>query len=53
MCFDMLVDTTGSHMFLLPEIKKMTPFGRQELVLQVPKECWLLANCQKYPYSPG
>lgn len=29
-------------MLLLLEVKKMTAFGRHELVLQVPKECWPL-----------
>lgn len=28
MSFGKLIVTTGSHMFLLPEVREMTPFGR-------------------------
>lgn len=51
MDFDMLISATGSHMSLLPEVRKMTPLGRWELVSQFPEECWLLCNFQKSSYS--
>lgn len=35
--FDMLRGTMGSHMWLLPELREMAPFGREELASQVPE----------------
>lgn len=51
--FDMLVGATGTHISLLPEVREMSPFGRWEMVLQVPEEFWLLSNHQKSSCSPG
>lgn len=31
-------------MFLLPKARKITPFGEQKPVSQVPEECWPLSN---------
>ena len=47
MSFGKLVSTTGSHRFLLPEVRKMTLFGRWEPVAQVPEECWLFSEHKK------
>lgn len=44
MSFDMVIVTTGSHMFLLPEIRRMTSFDRGEAASQVPEDCWLLSD---------
>lgn len=33
-----------SHMFLLPERREMTPFGRWEMVVEVTEGCWLLSD---------
>jgi hypothetical protein len=52
MSFDVLIDTTRSHMSLLPVVREMTPFGRWEPISQIPKEHWLLSN-QKSSYNPG
>lgn len=49
MSFDVLISTTNDHLHLLPEVREMIPFGREELASQVPKECCLLSNCQKSP----
>lgn len=35
---------------LLPEVRKVTPFGRQESFSQVPEEGWLLSNHQESSY---
>ena len=32
-----------SHESLLPEVRKMTPFNRWEMISQVPEDCWLLS----------
>jgi hypothetical protein len=37
----------------VPEVREIIAFGRWELVLQVPEECWLLPYCQKSSCSPG
>lgn len=39
--------SSESYVLLLPELREMTPSGIQELVLQVPSECWLLSNSQQ------
>ena len=36
-----LIGATDSQVFHLPEVRKMSPFGRWEPVLQVPEECCL------------
>lgn len=46
MSFDMLICVTGSPIHLLPEVRKMTLFGRWEHISQVPAERWLLFNLQ-------
>ena len=38
-------------MSLLPVVREMIPFGREELTSQVPKECFL-SNHQQSSYSP-
>jgi len=35
MSSDMLIGATGSHRSLLPEVREMYPFGREEPVSQV------------------
>lgn len=47
---NMLIGTTGSHMSLR-HVRKVTPFGRWEMILQVFEECCLLSNYQQF-YSP-
>lgn len=47
MNFDMLIGVTGSPIYFLPEVRKMTLFGRLEHFSQVSAECWLLFNPQK------
>jgi hypothetical protein len=32
------VEATGSHVSLLPEVRKMIPFGKGELALHVPEK---------------
>jgi hypothetical protein len=36
--------TTGSDMFLLPELWEITPFGKWELISQLHEKCWPLPN---------
>lgn len=38
---------------LLPEVKRTTPFGRGDLVAQIPEEGWLFSTCLKSSYSAG
>jgi hypothetical protein len=44
MSVDMLIGTTDSQVSPLPVIRELSSFGRGELVLQVPEECWLFSN---------
>lgn len=52
MGFDMLTDSTGSHLFIWPVIREKLPFGRGEPVSQPLEECWLLSDHLKSSYSP-
>lgn len=44
MILDVSIGTADSHMSLLPEVRRMAPFGRGESASSVPEECWLLYN---------
>lgn len=42
MHFGLLIDTTGSNLFLLLVIMVIASFGRGKLASQILEDCWLL-----------
>lgn len=51
--FDMIIDTTHSHLSFLPVTREMTSFGRGEPASQVPETCWLSSTHQESSHSTG
>ena len=45
-CCGVLIGTTESHLFPLPLVWEMAPFGREEPASQILEDCWLLPNTQ-------